>query len=274
MQIRKKFILPHEQFLSIYNNRQLLWALIKRDIIGRYKGAIMGLMWSFFNPLVMLAVYTFVFGEIFKSRWVSDVGSKASFALVLFCGLLVFNLFAECVTKAPLLIVSNVNYVKKVVFPLEILPIVVYGAAFFHLCIGFVVWLIFYMLLLGSPKFTMIFFPLILLPVSFFALGVSWFLASLGVYLRDIGQVIGVATSALVFLSPIFYPISSLPPDYQMLMYANPLTWVIETARDVLMWGKQPDWYQLGQMTLVSLLVAWAGFVWFQNTRKGFADVL
>ncbi len=259
---------------SIFRNRALLKSLIGREVVGRYRGSVMGLLWSFFNPALMLAVYTFVFSVVFKARWSGGTGSKTEFALVLFTGLMVYNLFAECVNRAPGLVLANVNYVKKVVFPLEILPVVALGSAAFHLLISLCVWLLFYLAFFGMPSWTALLLPLVLAPLALFTLGISWFLASLGVYLRDVSQVVGVVTTVLMFLSPIFYPVSALPEEFQMIMQASPLTLVVEQARDVLIWHRpmRPTTWLL-QMA-VAALVAWLGFLWFQHTRKGFADVL
>jgi lipopolysaccharide transport system permease protein len=267
-------ISPRAMVASLWHHRGLTHALIKRDVIGRYRGSMLGILWSFFNPLFMLAVYTFVFGLIFKSRWPGGSDSKVEFALILFAGLIVFNIFSETVTRAPSLILSNSNYVKKVVFPLEILPIVALGTAFFHAGISLLVWLIFYCLFFGVPSFTVLLLPLILLPLLVFSLGCSWILASLGVYLRDVGQFIGLAVTALMFLTPIFYPVAALPDDLQSLLFLNPLTSVVEQTRDVLIWDKLPDGVLFSIDGAISIAVAWLGFAWFQKTRKGFADVL
>lgn len=267
-------ISPREMFAGHWRNLGLVGTLVKREIIGQYRGSILGLFWSFLNPVFMLAVYTFVFRDIFETRWNSGGDSESEFALVLFSGLMVFNLFAECVHRAPGLILANPNYVKKVVFPLEILPSVAMGAALFHALASLVVWMIFHLVLYGLPHLTALLFPVVLLPLLFLIMGILWFLASLGVYLRDIGQLIGVITTAMLFLSPIFYPISELPEKYQALLLANPLALVIEQARGVLIWGRQPDWTLYGIYFGASALLAWLGFVWFQTTRKGFADVL
>jgi len=234
----------------------------------------MGLLWSFFNPVLMLAVYTFVFSIVFKARWAGGSDSKTEFALVLFAGLMVFNLFSECVNRAPGLILGNVNYVKKVVFPLEILPVVALGSAGFHLLISLFVWLIFYLIFFGVPQATILFLPVILLPLVLMTLGLSWLLASLGVYLRDVSQIIGVITTVLMFLSPIFYPIVALPEEYRPFMQISPLTLVVEQARDVMIWGKSLEWSAWTVYFLLSSMIAWLGFAWFQKTRKGFADVL
>jgi lipopolysaccharide transport system permease protein len=265
---------PREIAASLWRNRSLVKASIKREVLGRYRGSVMGVLWSFFNPVFMLIVYTFVFSVIFKARWSAGSESKTEFALVLFAGMIVFNLFAECINRAPALIVGNQNYVKKVVFPLEILPWVGLGAALFHGAISLGVWLIAYLIFFGAPHATLLYFPLVLLPFGLFIMGLSWALASLGVYLRDVGQFIGILTTVLMFLSPIFYPASALPETYRPLLYMNPLTPVIEQTRDMLFWGKAPDFAMLGIYLIATSIIAWLGFAWFQKTRKGFADVL
>jgi lipopolysaccharide transport system permease protein len=265
---------PQEMVVSLYRNRNLIGALIKREVIGRYRGSIMGILWSLLNPIFMLTVYTFVFSFVFKARWDGGSNSKAEFALVLFAGLMIFNIFSECVSRAPGLILSNVNYVKKVVFPLEILPWVAIGASLFHALVSLMVWLVTYMAVYGVPHITVIFLPLIIIPLVFFIVGVSWALASLGVYLRDAGQFIGIVTTMLMFVSPIFYPVTALPEQYRKFLYMNPLTPAIEQIRDVLFWGKLPGFSLLAIYTLVSIIIACVGFACFQKTRKGFADVL
>lgn len=260
--------------LSIWRNRSLIRNLAIRDIEGRYRGSIFGIFWSFINPLLMLAIYTLVFGEILKSRWVEQSDSKAAFAIVLFAGLIPFNFFSECLLRSTGIIVSNVNYVKKVVFPLEILPVAIAGAAFFHLMISLLVWYICYAVFVGAPPASCFLLPIILLPLVLMTLGLSWFLASLGVYIRDISQFIGLVISMLMFLSPIFYPITAIPKDFHILFLLNPLSPAIEMLRDVLIWGKVPDWFNFIVYLSISLFIAKIGFSWFQKTRKGFADVL
>lgn len=265
---------PVVMVASLWRNRSLIHASAKREVLGRYRGSAFGLLWSFFNPLFMLTVYTFVFSVVFNARWGGGNESKTEFALVLFAGLIVFNLFADCINRAPGLILSNSNYVKKVVFPLEILPFVGLLSAAYHMLISLGVWLVAYFLLFGLPHPTIFLLPLIILPFALLIMGLSWALASLGVFLRDVSQFIGVAVTMLMFLSPIFYPASALPEAYRDLLYINPLTLVIELTRDVLYWGKPPDYAELAQYWLVTGAVAWLGFAWFQKTRKGFADVL
>jgi lipopolysaccharide transport system permease protein len=259
---------------SLWKNRSLISQMTKREVIGRYRGSVMGLAWSFFNPILMLAVYTFVFSEIFKSRWVGVDTGKGGFAILLFVGMIVHGLFAECANRAPSLVMSNSNYVKKVVFPLEILPVITLGSALFHSCISLLVLLIAQLLIVGSLSWSALLFPLILVPLILATLGISWLLASLGVYLRDVGHVITVLTTVLLFLSPVLYPVAALPAAYQPWLKLNPLTYIIEESRNVLLFGHLPDWSSLGIAIAVGALIAVVGFWFFQKTRKGFADVI
>lgn len=265
---------PLEIFACLWRNRGLIQAAAKREVLGRYRGSVLGLMWSFFNPMFMLLVYTFVFSEVFKARWSAGSESKTEFALVLFAGLIVFNLFAECINRAPGLILSNPNYVKKVVFPLEILPFVGLLSALYHAFISLGVWLVAYVALFGMPHAPVLYLPLVILPFCLFIMGLSWGLASLGVFLRDVSQFISVVTVVLMFMSPIFYPVNALPEAYRHLLYLNPLTPVIEMTRDILYWGDVPELDVLALYWLATGFIAWLGFAWFQKTRKGFADVL
>lgn len=267
-------ISPSEMADSAWRHRNLIASLVRREVVGRYRASAMGMLWSLLHPLLMLTVYTFVFSVVFKSRWSSASDSPTEFALVLFSGLMIFNLFAECVTRAPGLVLSNVNYVKRVVFPLEVLPWVALGSALFHMLVSLGIWLIFYLAVFGIPRPTIVLFLPALSPLLFLTLGLSWVLASLGVYLRDVGQVTGLATTTLMFLSPVFYPVSALPERYRVLLEWNPLTHAIELGRGVLIWGTGPDYGAFLSHLLGSMLVAWLGFAWFQKTRKGFADVL
>lgn len=263
-----------KMFTSLWENRQLLRASISREVIGRYRGSFLGILWSFFNPLLMLAVYTFVFSVIFKIRWGTGSDSKSEFALLLFAGLLVFNLFSECVTRAPSLILSNPNYVKKVAYPLEILPWISFGSAAFHTLISFSVWLIVYCFFYGLPQLTIFLLPVLFIPFSLLIIALTFFLSSLGVYLRDISQIIGILTSALMFLSPIFYPASALPDSFRIIFYLNPLTFVIEQTRNLAFWGTYPQLIDIALFWIISIIFASLGYWWFQKTRRGFADVI
>lgn len=261
-------------FSSLWKNRELIKTLITREVIGRYRGSALGILWSLFNPIFMLAVYTFVFSIVFKARWSTGSESKTEFALVLFAGLIVFNFFAECFNRAPALVLSNANYVKKVVFPLEVLPWVSVGSALFHMLVSITVWVTFYVIVIGIPHATIALLPLVLLPLALLLAGIGWALASLGVYLRDVSQVAGIITTMLMFLSPIFYPVTALPAKYQALLQLNPLAPGISQIRDVLYWGVVPDAIIYSVYLAACFLIAWLGFAWFQKTRKGFADVL
>ncbi len=263
---------------SLWRNRQLIAQMMRREILGRYKGSVMGLAWSLLNPILMLAVYTFVFSVVFKARWgavaVEAEENKAQFAVILFVGLIVHGLLAEVLNRSPALVLNNVSYVKKVVFPLEVLPVVVLGTAFFHSLVSVAVLLGAFAMFNGFIQWTAVFFPLVILPFLLLTLGLAWILASLGTYIRDVGQTIGMVTVVLMFLSPVFYPVSALPERLRPFIMANPLTCIVEQARAVLVFGRLPDWRSLGVYSLVALLVGWVGYAWFQKTRKGFADVL
>ncbi len=260
---------------SLLRNRGLIRQLVRREVVGRYRGSILGVAWSFLNPVLMLVVYTFVFSVVFKSRWgLAQDETHASFAVILFVGMIVHGLFAEVANRAPALILGNVSYVKRVVFPLEVLPWVTMGTALFHAVISLAVLLLAQLLLMHELTWTLILFPVILAPFALGLMGLAWFLASTGVYVRDIGQTMTIVTSVMLFLAPVFYPITVLPDRYRPLLYLNPLTFVIEEGRKVLLFGQLPNWIGLFFYTVVSIGVAWGGFIWFQRSRKGFADVV
>lgn len=261
---------------SLWLHRQLIAQMVKREVIGRYRGSVLGLAWSLFTPIFMLAVYTFVFAVVFKARWgvVGEEESRTLFAVVLFVGLIAHGLLAEVLNRAPSLILSNSNYVKKVVFPLEILPVVAMGTALFHAAVSTVVLLLAFFAFNGFLHWTVLLTPLVLLPLVVVVLGLAWGLASLGVFLRDVGQTIGIITTVMLFLAPVMYPITAVPENLRPIIMANPLTFIIEQARAVLIWGQQPDWLGLAIYMAVAVVVAWGGYAWFQKTRKGFADVI
>lgn len=266
---------PAAMFRTLAANRKLIYTLAKRDVVGRYRGSVVGMGWSFFNPLLMLMVYTFVFSVVFQARWGEmEQDSRGAFAVVLFVGVLVHGLFAECINRAPTTIVGSINYVKKVVFPLEILPAVSLASALFHSTITLGVLLVAQLIVLGFVPWTAVLLPVVLLPLMLLCLGLGWMLSGLAVYLRDIAQFTGILTMAMMFMAPVFYPVSALPENIRPWLYLNPLTFIIEQSRAVLLWGQLPDWIGLGKHFGVSLLVAWAGFAIFQKLRRGFADVV
>jgi len=265
---------PLHLLRTLWRHRQLIADMAWRDALGRYRGSALGVLWPLVTPIVMLSIYTFVFSEIFQARWHGGSSSKLEFAIVLFAGLIVFNLFAEMATRAPGLVIANANFVKKVVFPLEILACVSLLSALFHAVISLAVLLVFQALVGGGVPLTALWLPLVLAPLLLFCLGMSWLLSALGVYLRDVGQTVGLAVTGLMFLSPVFFPLSSIPASWRWVARLNPLVFPIEQARSVLIWGSAPDWREWCLYTLAALLLAWLGFACFQKTRRGFADVL
>jgi lipopolysaccharide transport system permease protein len=269
-----RLVNPFSPYKALHRHFALVIQIARRDVVGRYRGSFMGLLWSFFNPLLMLGVYTFVFGVIFKARWDSQTSGHLEFALILFTGLNIHTFFSECANRAPTLIVENTNFVKKVVFPLETLAWSAVGSALFHLAVSTAVLLLVALSVRGHLPWTILLFPLVVLVFIPFVAGTVWLLASLGVFLRDLKHAIGVMTSALMFLAPIFYPKEFIPAAYRDLLYLNPLTVIAEASRDVLVWGRTPDWSMLGLYALGSCVFAWLAFSWFERTRKAFSDVL
>lgn len=265
---------PFSPYQALARHFALTVQMARRDVIGRYRGSFIGLLWSFFNPLLMLGVYTFVFGFIFKSRWSTQVSGHFEFAVILFAGLNINSMFAECANRAPSLIIENTNFVKKVVFPLETLSWSTLGSALFHLLVSTIVLLLFSIVVRGSIPWTVIYFPVVVAVFVPFMVGLIWLLSSLGVFLRDLKQAMGIITAMMMFLAPIFYPQELIQPKYRALLYLNPLTAIVNASRDVLVWGRAPNWEILGLYALAACLFAWASFAWFERTRRGFADVL
>ena len=259
----------------LWSNRELWWQLAKRDVLGRYRGSQLGLGWSIINPLLMLAVYTFVFSQVFKARW-GNIGTESPwiFAINLFSGLIVFNLLAECANKAPALVLANPNYVKKVIFPLEILGAVSVASAVFHGLMSLGVLLIFKILVFGNLPSTTLLLPIIWAPLVLGCLAISWLLSAVGVFIRDISQMIGTLTSMLMFLSPVFYPLSAVPQSFQWLLAINPLAQVIEQTRDALILGKHPSAWQFFIEIIISLVACELSFRIFRRIKPTFADVI
>jgi lipopolysaccharide transport system permease protein len=260
---------------SIWRHKGLIATLSRREIEGRYKGSLLGIFWSFLTPALMVTVFTFVFGEIFNARWAgAKTESHFDFAAALFTGLLVYNLFSECIGKAPALITSNPVYVKKIIFPLETLSIVTGIAALFHFAIAYAVVILLVAASNWTLSWTILFTPIVIAPLIVMITGFTWMLSALGVFIRDIGQIITPALTAMMFLSPIFYPLSSVSPKYSWMYSINPITFTIEQLRDVLLHQKGPDWAGLTMYSAISLTIAYAGFLFFQKIRKGFSDVI
>lgn len=252
----------------------LAWQLAKREVQQRYRGSALGLLWSFATPLFLLAVFTFVFGVIFEARWDRDIADREDFALVLFAGLLVFWMVNDFLLQTPGLIRRYAPFVKKVVFPLELLPWTVMAGALFHAGVSVGVLLVAHLLVRGAPPWTALLLPVVLLPLVLLALGAGWALAALGAYLPDLDQLVGVALTGLLFLSTIFYPSSRAPEPLGQWLYVNPLSFPVDQTRAVLLWGELPAWEGLALYYVLGWGVAWLGFWGFQLTRKGFADVV
>lgn len=266
---------PIRPFAVAWQHRRLIWRLAKRDVLAQYRGSLMGPLWGVIVPLATLAVYTFVFTNIFRVRWVTSTeGGTAEFALLMFSGLLVFGVFAETINRSPTLISGNVSYVKKVVFPLEILPWVSATTALCTSAMGFAALLITSFFVRGLPPVQLPLFLLALVPVVLLGLGFAWFLASLGVFIRDIKHVVGVSLTLLMFLTPILYPLSAVPSDVQWVLKLNPLTPIMEFSKVTLFFGGDIQWRALFVLVMLAWLIAWLGFVWFMKTKKAFADVI
>lgn len=252
----------------------LWWQLTRRDVVSRYRGSMMGILWSFIAPVVMLVVYTFVFSTVFNARWGGADGGRSAFALNLFAGMLVHGFFAEGMARAPALIQQHSSYVKRMVFPLWILPLVVVGSALFHTLVGFSV-LLGAQLVLGQPlHWEVALLPLLLLPLMLMAAGVGWLFAAIGVFVRDLAQVVPVLITVLMFMSPVFYPVTVLPEAYQRWMYLNPLTPPIEAARKLLFLGELPSLSGFALYALAAAAFSFICLMFFRRLSKGFADVL
>jgi lipopolysaccharide transport system permease protein len=270
-----QFLNPLRPFRDLYVHRELLRQFTRREVEARYRGSYLGLFWSLITPLVMLATYTVVFSTIFQARWRADtVPHKGEFALTLFAGLIAFNVFAECITRAPTLVVANTNYVKNVVFPIQILPVSALGAALFHGAVNVAILLVANIVVFGTLSHTVWLLPVAALPLLALCLGLGWLLASLGVFLRDTTYAVAMATQILFFLTPVFYRADAVPEPLRSFLQLNPLSNVVEDFRRVLIWSQLPDWtaWCVAMVTGTAILVL--GYAWFMITKTGFPDVL
>ena len=261
---------------TLRTKRQLVKQLFLRDFSQRYRGSYLGFLWSVLTPIAYLAIYTFVFSVVLKARWQHlDVSSSTTYAVALFAGLVPFTVFSEVANRAPHLILTVPNYVKKVVFPLEVLPVVALLSALVNGVVGLAILVVSARLLLGPvPLGNLLLLPLAFVPLIFLCLAVGWTLASLGVYIRDIGQAVGIVVQLIMFLCPVVYPLSAVPEQFRVVLLANPLTVTIETIRYLALWNEPPAWKALALWSVVTAGMAWMSFVWFMKTKKGFADVL
>lgn len=264
--------------LTLFRHRRLIASLARREIDMRFRGSFFGTSWYVINSLIILMMYTLVFGTIFKANWPMTRPGAASttgnFAITIFSGLIIYNLVSECLTKAPNLITMNANFVKKVVFPLEILPVVSLLASLFNAGIAWLVLIAISFVVGIPPAPTALLAPVVLIPLIPAILGLSWLFASLGVYLRDIAQVVPLLATVMLFLAPVFYPRSSVPEPYRTYSLINPITMPIEQFRAMTFEGALPDIQALAIGTVVGCIVAMAAYAWFTATKRGFADVL
>lgn len=259
----------------LWLQRDLIAQFTIREIEGRYKGSSLGIVWSFAQPLLLLTTYTVVFGLIFRSGWngTNHQNLKQS-ALIIFCGLIAFNLFGDCVNRAAGLVAEVPNFVKKIVFPLEVLPVSVLGSALFHALVSMIILLA--GVLVTSQRFpvTMALLPLVILPLTFLTLGLTWFLAGLGVFVRDIRHLVSLGVQILFFMTPIVYSLEVVPQSLRPWIRINPLTSAVDNFRRVILWGLPPEWGELLAWLLASGLVLLFGYAWFMKAKKGFADVI
>lgn len=261
-------------FSAFGRHRNLTRELVRNEILGRYRGASFGMLWSLLSPFLMLIVYTIAFGSILKGRWPQVGETHAEFGLVIFVGIFVHGFFGECFTRSPRLMLEHANYVKRVVFPLDILPWTMVLSALFHLAMNVLVFCLLSFFVYRQLSPLVVLLPVVLAPLVLLTVSVCWVASSLGVYLRDIVQVVPVVSTAMFFLSSAIVPVHAVPEKYQLLFHLNPLTFFIDQARAVALWGRQPDWAGLGLYALAGLVAVFATHAWFRRTSRGFADVL
>jgi lipopolysaccharide transport system permease protein len=260
---------------GLWRHRDLIGQLTRRELASRYRGSMLGFAWSLVTPLLMLAVYTLLFGVIFRARWgISSSEGHLDFALILFVGLTVYTLAAECLTRAPSLIVANTNLVKRVVFPLDVLAWSLVGASLVNAGLSLLVWMVAALAAGLAPGWTIVWVPIVLAPLVLLTVGCVWALSALGVYLRDTSHAMQVVMSILLFLSPVFYRVDVVPPGVRFLITLNPLTFFIEAMRQVLVWHHAPDQTMLAVAYVGGAVAAAAGLACFQRARRGFGDVL
>ncbi|MFP6640423.1 MAG: ABC transporter permease [Myxococcota bacterium] len=254
--------------------RQVVYYLTRKSIVLRYRGSALGIVWSFIVPALTLAIYTVVFGVVLRARWSTGESSTTQYALLLYLGLCVYWFVSECVSEAPSLIANHSNYVKKIVFPLDILPWVSVFDALFHSVIRLAVFVIVFSVLWGLPPWTIILLPIVWLPVCLWTLGLCWILAAAGVFLRDLREIISLMLIALLFLSPIFYPIDRLPALARNMVLLNPVALPVMQTRDVAYYGVIPDPLVWLAVATASAVFAWGGHAIFSRSRGAFADVV
>jgi lipopolysaccharide transport system permease protein len=269
---------PLAMWANLWSKRSLIWQFAARDVAARNRGSALGIFWTLLHPLIMLGVYTFVFAIVWEAKWVGAPDEKTStFALAMFCGLVMFEVFSASVNNAPGVIVNNPNFVKKVIFPLEVLPVASLLASLLLMCISLMVLLTANLLLRGTLSPALWALPLVILPILLWAAGCSFFVASLGVFLRDMRTIVPVVVQIFFFMTPILYPaarMSKAPAWVQTVLSMNPLAGVFESARQVALFGGSPDWRALAIALASGLVVMQLGYAFFMKSKRGFADVL
>ena len=266
---------PAQMVRNLWKHRNLIWQFTRREIESKYRGSFLGFFWLVIYPLIQLLIYTFIFGVVFQARWGRHAAeSLTQFALILFCGLTAFNIFSETISHAAGMITGVPNYVKKVVFPLEILPVCRLGTALFQGLVNIVIVLIANVIISHTIQWTVVLLPLVFLPLIFLSLGIGWFLSSFGVFLRDINLFIGLVIQILFYGAAIFYPIENVPAFAQSIIHLNPLASIVTNFRRVLIWGLLPSWLGLSLWLLVTVIIMVSGYAWFMKTKAAFADVI
>jgi lipopolysaccharide transport system permease protein len=260
---------------SLIRNRELIVQLTRRELALRFRGSTLGMAWAVITPLLTALTYTFVLSVVFKSRWGGAANSGPfDYAIMLLTGLALYGIFAECIGRAPNLVVGNPNYVSRVIFPLEILPIVAVFSASVNAAISLAIALLANLCLKGGLHPTIVFLPLLFIPYILFLVSMNLVLAAFGVYLRDLSQLVSLVTTLTLFLTPIFYPISAVPAAFRRFMWINPLTFIVEEGRSVLILGQAPNFIGIALYTLLASIALIAGHWLFRRLRPGFADVL
>jgi lipopolysaccharide transport system permease protein len=272
--MQTRLLSPSSYVATIARYRDLIAQLVRHEFHNRFRGTTLGVLWAVINPLLTVLTFAFVFGTVFQSRWGGVAPSTENFVIIVLVGMAIHGILAEALGRAPAAIVAQPAFVKKVVFPLEILPIVVTANAVLNAVITLLVVLAARVFVAGSLDATVLLLPIVLLPYIVFITGVVLFVSAIGVYIRDMTQIVSLLTMLTLFLAPVFYPVSAVPQTYRYLLYLNPLTFIIEQTREVMLFGHMPDWLGLAIYTALAFLFAWLGYCWFQKSRNGFADVI
>jgi homopolymeric O-antigen transport system permease protein len=257
---------------TVIRHRELIARLVGREFALRFRGSFLGVLWAIMTPVLTVIVYAFVFGVVFNSKW--GEATKSDFVSILMLGIIVHGMFAEAIARAPSLILGHANYVKKVIFPLEVLPVMAVVGVLMNAAIGVLIVIGLNLILSHELQPTIVFLPLILLPYLVLIIGFVLFLSAIGVYLRDLTHLVGFFVMVSLFMTPIFYPISAVPEGFRPFLYLNPLTFAVEQARAVTLFGMMPNWTGLAIYSVIAVICAWFGLYWFQRTRNGFADVI